>query len=126
MLQVSGYDFAKVLTLVALMGRAAEVIDDQKLRLCDLLKQSPIAPVDLRLVELAEQSWNPRAEHAITIPAGFLSERAGKIRFPDARRARDDRIRSCRDQAAGDELVNLRLLEAAGMPVVGVLDDGYF
>jgi hypothetical protein len=66
-------DLSQVPALLCVEGGAAEVIDDEDLKLGDLLEELWVRPIDPCLVEVAEEAWCPGVEDAIAVTAGYAA-----------------------------------------------------
>ena len=75
-----------------------------------------IAAVAAREGESGEHARDALVENRVMVAAGTVSERTGKPRLSDLRRASDDHVRSVLDPAAECQLLEQHAIQAALCP----------
>src|SRR5688572_21190293 len=85
-------DLAEIPALLAIEGRAAQVVDDQDLEPGDLLEEFGVRPISPGLEESAEEARCTGVEDPVAVTAGLVPQSTGEVGLPDARGSRDDHV----------------------------------
>src|SRR5437773_1883849 len=86
---VSEFKFEQVVSLGVLKRGEGEIVDDEHVEASELADSAHVAAVGASEREIVEEPRGAAVEGAIALAARLLGERAGKVRFPHAGRARD-------------------------------------
>jgi len=117
-------DFEEVVTLFIVECEEAPVVEDEEVGLGKGSKEPAISPISFCDVKFREKPWQADVLGGIALPAGLVSEGAGKVGFAASGRAGDDEVVVLGDKGAGGELCHEGFVESSGMAVINVLNRG--
>ena len=117
-------DFEQVVTVLGAERSEPPVVEHEDLGLGERRKQLRVASVGAGDGQRAEQPGQAQVEGAVAVAAGAVGERASDPALADAGRPADQDVEMLSDPAPVGEREDERLVEAAAVPEVDVLDAG--
>jgi hypothetical protein len=117
-------DLEQVPTLFITEWSQAPVIQNKQVGLGQGRHQFPIASIPFGNGQFLEESGESEIEYGQAVTACLMAQRAAEPRFSNARRAGDQAVVPLPYPLARGETGHQGLVQAPGMPIVGIFDAG--